>query len=444
MKQINISFNSNENKYISIYKQIKNMIINGILKENESLPSRRDFASYLNVSTNTILNAYNLLLDEGYIVSKNKSGYFVSTRKYKTKTIEKEEIPHNVIQYKYDFTSSNVDKSIFPYFTFKKVTENIISNNPEIWLTKSPYQGNINLRKQLASYLYENKGMNVNENNIVIVSSLMESLEIISTLINIKSVGIENPTYNKVYSFFKKANKEINLLPIDDKGVVLEDKKKVDLLYVTPYNQFPMGVKMANSRKKELLDYPTSYIFEDDFDCDLINQNKIMSTIYSLDNTKVIYHGSFSHTLCGGLRISYLVLPQGLVSIYKNKYSSSSSRISSLDQELLSSFLKEGYYYRNLSKIKKSLNIKKEKIRAFLDTIESITYQESELSFIISGNFNVKTLKEKFQYEGLNISFVDDFLINSSDSRIILSYIGISVNDLDNGLIKFKNIIEKN
>ena len=64
--------------YIQIYTEIKNLIQTKILKANEKLPSKKDFIDYYNISQNTVQNALYLLLEEGYIFSIERKGYFVS------------------------------------------------------------------------------------------------------------------------------------------------------------------------------------------------------------------------------------------------------------------------------------------------------------------------------------------------------------------------------
>lgn len=440
MNLINIDFKKNESKYISLYKHIKSLIIQGKVKEYEKLPSRRSLCEELEVSPNTINNAYNLLLEEGYIYSKEKSGYYISPYKNyrKANIIDKEEIV--IKKYKYDFTSESPDYSLFPYYTLKKITQDIMTNNERIWLSKAPYQGDLELRKTIANYLFENKGMSVSSSNIVIVSSLEESLEIISTLFQIKKVALENPLYKKVYLFYKDRNTSIDLCPVDKEGIIFPKEKDIDLVYVTPYNQFPLGIKMSNERRKELLSSSSKYIFEDDFDCDLISRNKFMSTLYSLNNEKIIYHGSFSHTFCPGIRISYLVLPSSLINIYHQKYSSSSSRISSLDQAILSRFISEGYFNRHIGKLKKSLNQKKEIIRKFLIG-NKISFETTELSFILKTNKNIESLKKHLLDASIKIRFIDDYYINNNDDRLILSYISIDETQLIEGLNVLKSIL---
>ena len=427
---------TDEKKYITIYKEIKKLILNGTLKKEEKLPSKRDLAKNLGVSINTIMTSYNLLLNEGYIYAKEKSGYYVSSFFYLKPDLKKEkENPLlNKKNYLYDFTSEGVEASTFPSYTFKKITSDIIMNNPSIFLTKSNSQGDTNLRRTLSKYLLENKGFEVNEEQIIIVSSLEESLNIVHSLINIKNLAIENPSYLKIQNYLPK-KVTFTYLPLDQEGII-PDNDEHSLVYVTPYNQFPTGTKMSLKRKNQLLNSKIHYIFEDDFDCDLIFKNQYVSTLFSLNDEKVFFHGSFSHILCPGLRISYLVIPKKLVTIYQEKYQNSSSKISSLDQSIINEFISQGHYYRHLNKIRKINLQKKMVIEEYLKKINYLTYQANELSFIITINkdFDLKALKKHLDDALIKIKFVDDFTHNLNSRDIILSFSSIKLESINQGL----------
>ena len=435
---------TDEKKYITIYKEIKKLILNGTLKKEEKLPSKRDLAKNLGVSINTIMTSYNLLLNEGYIYAKEKSGYYVNSffyLKYDNKK-EKKIILSEKKKYLFDFTSQEVEESTFPSYTFKKITSDIIMNNPRIFLTKSDNQGDINLRNTLSKYLLENKGIEVSEQQIIIVSSLEESLNIVHSLINIKNLAIENPGYLKIQKYLPK-KVSFNYLPLDQEGMV-PDNNYYSLAYVTPYNQFPSGIKMTLKRKNQLLNSKIHYIFEDDFDCDLIFKNQYVSTLFSLNDEKVFFHGSFSHILCPGLRISYLVIPKKLVTIYQEKYQNSSSKISSLDQSIINEFISQGHYYRHLNKIRKINLQKKEIIENYLKNINYISYQARELSFIISlkKEINYKVLKKHLDDALIKIKFINDFTYNLNDCNIIISFSSIKLESITKGLDLLFKIIE--
>lgn len=420
------------NKYISLYREIKDSILRGDMQPNAQLKSKRRMAKAKNYSIKTVENAYNLLIEEGYIYTKEKSGYYVTDNKYFQVSHHLAENPQNVIKddVLYDFTSSHVDSSLFPYYTFKKITSYIINNEPNVWLTKAPLQGDVSLRETLSDYLYEYKGMRVSYNNIIIVSSIEESLDILNRILDIKYIGLENPGYPKIKEYF--SDKIITYYPVDPEGIVLDKDIHQDMIYVTPYNQFPMGVKMSVKRRKQLLSYDTDYIFEDDFDCDLIQENKVMSTLYSLNNQKVIYHGSFSHTLCPGLRISYLILPDELLQkYYKLK---GSSHISSFDQTLMNTFIKEGYYYRHINHIRKEMAQKRIIIEDYLKK-NNMSYIKRKLAFFIPVDHIKKCSSVK-------VNYLNDYLYESlKQNYLILNYMAISKENIILGLQEIKEKI---
>nr|MCR5462743.1 winged helix-turn-helix domain-containing protein [bacterium] len=112
MKNYSFPISKSKKMYIEIYEHIKNDILKGVLKKDEKLPSKRILANNLNVSINTIINAYDILLLEGYIYSKEKKGYFVSEFlgfDYKDNDIDNEIEIKEEKHYKYDFTTSNID-----------------------------------------------------------------------------------------------------------------------------------------------------------------------------------------------------------------------------------------------------------------------------------------------------------------------------------------------
>ncbi|MGN1294940.1 MAG: PLP-dependent aminotransferase family protein [Bacilli bacterium] len=441
MKELRVDFIDKESKYITLYRKIKESISCGDIQKGEKLPSKRELASSLGVSLNTIMNAYNLLLEEEYIYAVEKSGYFVSSSKHYKQNKRKINDQINwKKEYRFDFSSESVASSLFPSFTFRKVTSDVLLNNPTIWLDKTSPLGEENLRATIADYLYRNKGMNVNYENVLIVSSLENSLQIISSLIKIDKVGIEEYCYQKVRNFFKERGKKVIDFPLDEEGVYVNED--VDLLYTTPYNQFPLGIVMSKRRKNELLSKTNTYILEDDYDCDLLLSKKIISTLFSLDEEKVFYHGSFSHSICSGLRISYLVVPSKFIPLVNKRFASSSS-ISSLDQAILNEFIKGGHYFRHLNKLKKSLAGNKELIRKCLVTNPYIKVKINPLSFIISFDekVNINVLKEYLKREKIKIRFLSSFCQKEEENRMLLCYSSINKDDIESAITLLNDII---
>lgn len=428
---------SNEKpKYIQIYEQVAEMINTGHLKNNEKLPSKRDFALSLNVSLNTIINAYNLLLDEGYIYTKEKKGYYVTNQPILTKSTKVlvEEAPlENKI--KFDFTTQNVEK--FTNQNWKKMIKNVLDSNS--YLHKSPLKGDIGLRKAICKHLYENKGIQTNYNQIIIGSG-MEMFEQILSVINYDSITLENPGYHKLSYIAQNLNINISYLPLDNEGVLVPKHKTI--LYTTPFNQFPTGIKMSITRKKELIHWAkatNSYIIEDDFDAEFRINSAPTTSLYALDNEHIIFFSTFSTTLFPGLRISYAILPQKLLRDYELKFKAYSSFVATFEQIVLKEFILQGYYASHINRRKKLYLKKREACILTLSKYKNISIdtKRNYLSILIKLNTNLEDnyIIENLKEKGIYIQALSNFDYTNKNQHIfILGYTAIPYNDIENGI----------
>lgn len=420
-------------KYLELYESITNLINKGELKSNEKLPSKRDLSIDLNISLNTVINAYDLLIDEGYIYSIEKKGYFVSDQisinikpKAYDEKIEKKE------EYKYDFTTKNVFE--FTNTNYKRIIKALL--NEKNFINKTDFEGDLGLRIAISEHLKDNRGIHVSPTSIFIGSGI-ESLRSVLRIINIDNITFENPGYHKLLPIASNLGLKSNFIELDENGVLVPNYKTI--LYTTSFSQFPTGIKMSIKRKKELIDFLNktgSYIIEDDFDAEFRIKDSPSTPIYSLSNSNVIFFSSFTMTMYPGLRISYFILPSDLKEKYLNHYKGYSSSVSTLEQLALKDFIKLGYYASHINKLKKRyLNIRL-KITNLLDKY-NIKYDDKKnyLSILIKTKKNPKLIKESLLNKGINISILSDYDINHRDSNIlIIGYTSINEDLIEDGV----------
>lgn len=75
---LQLDFGDHRPLYEQIKEKLKDLIIGGVLRENEKLPSVRELATMLTINPNTVQKAYKDLESEGYIYSLKAKGSFVS------------------------------------------------------------------------------------------------------------------------------------------------------------------------------------------------------------------------------------------------------------------------------------------------------------------------------------------------------------------------------
>jgi Predicted transcriptional regulators len=89
MNLVNINYRDQRPIYEQVKDQLRRLIISGIMKPEEKLPSVRELAQSLAINPNTIQRAYRDLESEGYIYSVPGKGSFVG---------EKVEVDHKRIE----------------------------------------------------------------------------------------------------------------------------------------------------------------------------------------------------------------------------------------------------------------------------------------------------------------------------------------------------------
>lgn len=443
VNNITITLKHQKPLYIELYEEMKNKIDQGELKGDEKLPSKRILASHLNISINTVQNAYELLLEEGYLYAKEKKGYYVSQQELITKAPDTEPIqPKLVEQFTYDLTTNNNNLLDSSTHAFQKCIKEVLNQNQ--FYRKTDLEGLLSLRKSIARHLYENRGIEVSEQQIIIGSG-MEMLQMVFPLLKATCYALENPGYHKLADMLKNEGYSVEYVPLDEEGVTIP--KKGTILYTTSFNQFPTGIKMTIRRKKELIQWvnkQNGYIIEDDFDAEFRINGAPTTALYQLAPERVLFFSTLSSTLCSGFRMAYLILPKMLLATYQNRYQSYTNPVSTLQQQIAQQFIHSGAYARHLNRIKTQLLTKRQSILTALRDIPNLKVDTKRnfLSVIIELPFETETLQRAFQQAKIKIHAISDYdIYHIPSKKLLIGYTNIHQNDLDQALILLKEII---
>ncbi|MEE6449134.1 PLP-dependent aminotransferase family protein [Gottfriedia acidiceleris] len=359
----NINRESNTPMYQQVYQYIRTQILSGKFEKNTKLPSIRQLALQLEVSRNTTQVAYEQLQSEGYIRSENKKGFFVEA------TITDETLNYEPIRGRHhennqvamktiDFKIGTVDQENFPLKKWRMITNKIIKDSS--MFSYGEKQGDINLRKALADYLFQSRGVNTSAEHIIIGSSTQHLLLLLSLLLrkDYHYLAVEDPGYNVARELFALQSFIIDPIPVKEQGIQVDLllKSPSRLLYVTPTHQFPYGVTIPVNERLKLIKWVKrveGYIIEDDYDSEFRYIHQPIPSLQSLDpNDRVIYLGTFSKALLPSIRVSYMVLPNRLLSEYKKILPLLEQTSSSIHQHTMATFMNEGYWYSHLRKMK--------------------------------------------------------------------------------------------
>jgi len=346
---------STKKAYMQLYEQLRNDIINSLYKYGEKLPSKRILAEETLTSVITVEHAYGILCDEGYIESKERSGYFVTYRKNDFVPIAE----HEVSEFS-DNTHYHTNE--FPFSVLAKTMRNVISKYGEEILIKSPNAGCVILRKAISDYLARSKGINVSHNQIVIGSGAEYLYGLIVQFCGRDKIyALENPSYEKIHSVYRANGAKCDLLKLGKDGILTSQlaKTKASVLHITPFRSFPSGITASASKRNEYIKWATTrnaIIIEDDFNSEFSVSTKNEDTVFSLEPIRsVIYVNTFTKTIAPSMRIGYMVLPEKLVAPFFEKMGFYSCTVPVFEQYVLAEFIAKGDFERHINRTRRKL-----------------------------------------------------------------------------------------
>ncbi|MCP4328623.1 MAG: PLP-dependent aminotransferase family protein [Alphaproteobacteria bacterium] len=338
-------------KNVSIQVQIREMmvaaILNGQLQSGQPLPSSRKLAKGLGVSRNTVVLAYQGLVDDGYLMARERSGFYVNPEILEGRTAPQDEErgaarrapdwrrrlqvqpsgqanivkPLDWLSYPYPFIYGQVDQSLFPLAAWRECSRQALGRREmEAWTNDTHGRDDPMLVGQVRTRLLPRRGISAQADEILITLGAQHALYLLASLLVSPrtEVAIEDPGYPDVRNIFRLKTDHVRAIPVDDGGIVVDERlDSCDYVYVTPSHQFPTTVTMPLERRQALLEKAAAedfLIIEDDYEFETNYVSEPTPALKSLDREdRVIYVGSLSKTIFPGLRLGYLVAPTALL-----------------------------------------------------------------------------------------------------------------------------------
>ena len=351
--------------YEQICRFLKEEIRSGRIPAGERLPSARALAAQLSVSRSTVDLAYSQLTSEGYLNSVPCRGYFAGdvSELYRLEHLERGPVRKRQAEspaFRYDFALNGIDEESFPLNTWRKISrEVLLEENSGLFQLGDP-EGEWSLRTVIADYLHHARGVNCAPEQILMGAGNDYLVMLLSLLLGRDTrIAMENPTYRSAWNCFHALGHPITAVPMDEAGMDAEklEESGAGAAYVMPSHQFPMGTVMPVRRRMQLLRWAAAekgrFLIEDDYDSEFRYRGKPIPALQGYDtNDCVIYLGTFSKAVAPGIRVSYMVLPEQLLPVYREKGSCFSATISRIDQSMLEVFLREGHFERHLNRMR--------------------------------------------------------------------------------------------
>jgi GntR family transcriptional regulator/MocR family aminotransferase len=335
----------------SLQSQIREMLVAAILEnripQGEPLPSSRKMAQSLGVSRNTVVLTYQALVDDGYLIARERSGFYVNpdiqseppidapslqestgnapdwTARFRLRPTVQENIvkPIDWRDFPYPFIYGQVDEELFPVGAWRECSRQALGRRGmDAWTGDSRELDDPMLVEQIRTRLLPRRGIYADKEQILITMGAQNALYLLCSLLMSPetSVAMEEPGYTDARNIFNLKTRRISLIPVDARGLPVDERLEgADYVFVTPSHQFPTTVTMPLERRAALLEYASAHdivIIEDDYEAETNYVSDPTPALKTLDTEgRVIYVGSLSKTLFPGLRLGYLVASPELI-----------------------------------------------------------------------------------------------------------------------------------
>ncbi len=385
LNMVRIDRRLSEPLQLQLYKQIRRAIISGSLPPGARLPSTRDLVDQLGLSRNTIVYAFERLVTEGYLNSRIGSGVYVAhlpavnpatiLKDARSDSVinRKPSIPRRVVSLVKVGTSPEYPSPKvrpfrpcqpafveFPMRSWNRARSSALRLLRKELLCEGEVAGLPRLRRALATYLRDARGVKCEAGQIVVTAGAQEALSLIADSLIEQGdyVCLEDPGYLGARAAFIRAGAKLMPTPVDSEGLTIPNPRRTPrLIYTTPSRQFPLGTTMTLPRRLAHLEYARAkgaWIIEDDYDSEFRYAGRPMPSLQGLDDGgTVIYVGSFSKVLFGSLRLGYVVAPPPLIEIIcklkEIEYGSSPA----VEQATAALFIEEGHFSTHVRRTRK-------------------------------------------------------------------------------------------
>lgn len=374
-----------------LYRLLREAIRSQQLKGGTALPASRTLAQALQLGRNTVLAAYDQLLAEGYLHSKQGAGTFVSPLFAQQSTHPAPTMPHAGLSQRGQqltaqcrlptgltgaFAPGLPELQQFPHHTWQRLQQVRSKQAPAHWWHYQQQGGLPELRQAVCDYLQLSRSVRCQPEQILIVQGAQQALELAARLLSDAGdcAWMEDPGYIGAQAALQAAGLQLIPVAVDEQGLnpaAAPAGSTPRLIYITPSHQYPSGVVMSLQRRLELLQLAetcNSWIIEDDYDSEFRYDTQPIASLQGLASSeRVIYVGTFSKVMFPALRLGYLVIPPTLTDSFRAAYARFYREGSYAQQAALADFIEQGHFARHIRRMRELYRIRQQLLRHTLE-----------------------------------------------------------------------------
>jgi GntR family transcriptional regulator/MocR family aminotransferase len=342
-----------------IEDQLRTAIRDGRLRAKARVPSTRDLAQQLGVSRPVVVEAYEQLAAEGYLVLRQGARPRVADCVGPCRTPVRRPVPAAEPP-RFDFRPGVPDLSAFPRSAWLRALREALATMRDADFGYTDPQGCPSLREALAEYLGRVRGVVADSANVIVTSGFCQGRIFLCRALaaaGARRVAVEDPSLREVQDAVTAAGLDLVPIPVDDDGMRIDalERAAPDAVVLTPAHQYPTGVVMSGERRAAFLAWLRGHralAIEDDYDAEYRYDRAPVGALQPLQPDRIVYAGTTSKTLAPALRLGWLVVPPALREPVTQQQRLVDFGVPRIDQHAFALFLASGELDRHLRRMR--------------------------------------------------------------------------------------------
>jgi GntR family transcriptional regulator/MocR family aminotransferase len=375
----------------ALHEALREAILGGRLRAGAELPSTRRVALVHRIARNTVIAAYDLLVAEGYVVTRPGAKAVVGDVAARPTTrMPRLADGHLRARWQPPSWSSAVstgdawtpnfrlgvpDHRELPFDAWRRLLARAFHPRHGSAFAYQPPHGRPRLREAIAGHVSFARAVSCRAEDVIVTSGARQAFDLLARLLVVPgrtTVAVEDPGYPTAGAAMAMAGADVVPVPVDDEGLRVDALPSVArIVYVTPSHQYPTGVAMSMARRRALLDFAREHdalVIEDDYDGEFRYGTRPLDALQTLDRDgRVIYVGTFSKSLFPSLRMGYVVAPEWLRDALAAAKEGADTCGSAQVQDALADFILEGHLARHVRRMRRVYAGRREALFGMLD-----------------------------------------------------------------------------